>query len=275
MRTTAHDFLDRLHEIPTIPKVVKELLATFERDDTTVDMVARLISSDPVISAKVLRLANSAFYKRARAFSNVNDAVMFIGLHATRTVVLGAALASSIKCPAGFQRESFWRYCLHTAVSARYFAKSAHADGDTAFTIGLIHAIGEPLMYASLAEQMLALDRKHALSHEDRATDENVTLGFCYSDVSADLAERWRFPEVMVDAIRHASQPLVGNSLCTMAGYVWLGARHAGAFELASTPLLQRMDLLPLVDRLHIPVSALHNLPSVTELAEGLEDLVS
>jgi HD-like signal output (HDOD) protein len=275
MKMSSADFLDRLHEIPSVPKVVEELLATFDRDDATLDVVARLIGSDPGISAKVLRLANSPLYRRSRGFTSIYDAVMFIGLHAARTVVLGAGLAGAIHCPPGFQREAFWRYCLHTAVAARYFARAARADGDTAFTVGLIHAIGEPMMYASLPEAMHALDDRVPFADEERADAESSTFGFSFSDVSADLAERWNFPDTMTCAIRHACRPQAVNVFCPMAGFVWLGSRHAAAVELPVEPVAQRQDLVPLLDRLRVPVNTLQSLPPVTELAEGLEDLVA
>lgn len=265
-------FLNHLHDLPTVPKVVRELLATFDRNDATIESISTLIGSDPLISAKVLRLANSPFYRRPRGVASISEAVMFIGLHAARNLVLAASVAGTVRCPRGFSREAFWTFSLRSAAAGRYFAARAGGDAETVFTIGLIHAIGEPLLQGVYSAQMGKLDSRARFGSSARAAAESELFGFNYAEVSADLAERWCFPAVMSQAIRHSVKPLAARPFSEMAGFVWLGAQVAP--EPRVEELLARADVVDCCARLRLPTAQLRDLPSMVELTHGLEDLV-
>jgi HD-like signal output (HDOD) protein len=277
MNPAATRFLDKVHDLPTIPAVVRELLVRFDRDDTTIDTVAELISTDPVISAKVMRLANSAFYRRPGTVSSVFDAVAYIGLHAIRTIVLGAGVMGTVRYPAHFSREMFWRYSLHSAASARYFAQQAKLDADTAFTAGLIHAIGAPLIEFEMANQSGGQGAKQHSSEASffeakKCAEDAANLGFCFSDLSADLIERWHFPLPMVEAIRHRAEPLTAGEFIPEAALVWLGTQCASDYEKQTAALLDHPLTAAVLAQLHLTPAQLHDMPPVADLAIGLNE---
>ena len=90
MLATTASLLNRIHTVPSLPLVVQSLIATFNARDIDVSRIARLIKTDPMITAKVLRLVNSAYYVRSRSIASVNDAVIYLGLDALRMLVVGA-----------------------------------------------------------------------------------------------------------------------------------------------------------------------------------------
>lgn len=262
--------------LPSLPKVLQKLVVAFDLPHPDVTHIAALIGSDPALAAKVLKVANSAFFKRTRSVSSLKDAVLFMGLHTTRLLVLGAGMAGAVRFLDRETRTQFWRYSLHTAVSARYFAKLARQDADCAFTAGLLHAIGEPLMSEVFAEELQVLDETAAFYDAQRAALERMTLGYAYPDVGAALAEQWNFPEPVAAAIRAAPDPFSTGQFSALGACVHLGMQLAGCSEREEQPdsAFAMLDTR-LLDVLKLDAKSVEAMPAVAELSEGLHALVA
>lgn len=275
MSSTA-SLLSRIHSVPTLPKVVQGLIATFEAPEVNVPSVARLVNTDPVIAAKVLRLANSAYYRRSRSIASIGDAVVYLGIDALRMLVVGAGFAGSVPVPASLGRNLFWRYCLHTAVAAKFFAGHCDADQETAFTAGLLHAIGEPLLATTMPQELSRVDPSVRFYDHERAHCERALLGFSFSDLGADLADSWCFPAAVIAAIRRAPDPLDHEDFSPLAACVYLGAHFAAAHE-RNESVEQAASTLDsrVLERAGIDLATAFEMPSVRQLAAGLEELVS
>jgi HD-like signal output (HDOD) protein len=265
--------LDRIDDLPAMPAVTRDLMAEFDKPDVDIDRVTRLVNHDPVLTMKLLRLANSSFYARKGTVDRLQDAIVYIGTHATRNLVLSVGLAASVKFPEGFPQDVFWRYSLHSAVAARHIAACGRRDGSTAFTLGLMRAIGEPLVVSACGAQLREVDRGCAFYGSRRVDAERAALGFSYVDVTAEIAERWHFPESMVEAIRASSSE--SATAAPMAAIVGVGAWVAGEAEAGrgvahGVPqvITEQMRSAKLSDDIF------DSMPPVRELARGLETLL-
>ncbi len=98
----------QLHSLPSIPQVALELVQQFDNRNESLENVARNIERDPVIAAKVLRLANSARFKGARESASIEDAAMRLGFNVLRTLVLASAVTGAFKSAPGFDLKVFW-----------------------------------------------------------------------------------------------------------------------------------------------------------------------
>ena len=119
---------NQLHSLPSIPKVAQELILQFDNPNSSVDSVARNIAMDPVIAAKVLRLANSARFRGAREATSVEDAAMRLGFNTLRTLVLASAVTGAFKTDSGFDLKAFWIHTFQVAGICRLLAKQRGAD---------------------------------------------------------------------------------------------------------------------------------------------------
>lgn len=269
-------FLDQVNNLPTVPKAVRDLLVEFEKADVDVDRIIHLLSADPVLATKVLRLSNSAFYRRSGAISRISDAVVFLGLHAVRNLVLASGLAAGIKFPASFPRKEFWQVSLHSAVLARHLAREVHLDAEAAFATGLMRNIGEPLMYGVLGDAMQKLDETIPFYGRERHALEVAQFGFSSIDLASDIAERWHFPPLTVNSIRHSSASLETIAALQMPGVVQLASWMVAEEMAGGDP---RLDPAPevqaLVLRLDLPPRLYRSTPPTTVLAAGLEDLLA
>lgn len=263
--------------LPAIPKIVHELIDSFNSDDVSIDEIARKLTADPVLSARLLRLANSAYYHVSRSIGTVNEALAMLGFVTVRTLVISSGLTGGYKSMPGMDLKRFWRYSLHTAAIGGWLARRTGVNSDQAFTVCLMHSIGELVMHAGMPEQMLQIDKLASPMDPRRMDMEHTSFGYTYADVGAELARQWRFPLTFADAIKHFPDPLAHDPFDPVAALLHVAAWRAraehnelSADELAATvpaAVLSRLGLT--ADNL------LSEMPPVAELAEGLDCLIS
>ncbi|MFZ4876573.1 HDOD domain-containing protein [Janthinobacterium sp. Mn2066] len=264
------------HALPTAPKIVDELVRSFDNPAVSTEELARKLGADPALSAKLLRLANSAYYHVSRSIGTVEDAVLMLGFVTVRTLVISSGLVSGFKAVPGLNLQQFWRYSLHSAVSARWIAKQTGDNTELAFTIGMMHAIGQLVLHAAAPEQAMQLDKIAPPFDARRLDAERVSLGYSYADVGAELARRWKFPPVFADTIAAFPDPLAGNSLNRMAAVIHLAAWRARIEE----NQLNNEEIIAcypgeVAEALGLPPSIMvDKMPPPATLSAGLEELV-
>ncbi len=263
--------------LPTIPKVVQELIQSFNDEDVSVGDITRRLSADQVLSARLLRLANSAYYHVSRTVATVGDAVTMLGFINVRTLVIGAGLTGGFKGLAGMDLKQFWRHSLHTAVAARHLSKELGLNAELAFTVGLMHAIGQLVMHAGMPQAMLQLDRTINAMDPRRMELERQTFGYSYIDVGAELARRWKFPEEFSNGIAHSGQPLQQTPVNPVAAVVHIAAWRSRAEE--NHLNAEEIEVgWPANVGAEIGLSGsalLQDLPAWAELSAGLEELIA
>ena len=275
--------IDQPSKLPTIPKVTQALIASFSSEDTTVQDISAQIATDPALSAKLLRLANSAFFHVSRTIGTVDDALRMLGFVMVRNLVLGNGMVTAFRDTKGLNMAQFWRYNLNTACASRWLAQQADLNGDMAFTLGLLHAIGQLQMHAIIPAEMSALDKKCNVLAENRAQEETQALGFQFGEVSAELAKVWNFPAPLVEALRHVPAPLAAKEFSEIAGIVHMGtwAARMAALE-CSAQDMEASYPTDVAARLGLDagwVAELHQgsapaMPPFNELTAGLEEML-
>lgn len=193
-------------QLPTLPKLVQELIQSFQDDDADIDDISKKIAMDPALTAKILRLANSAHFGGSRNIGSVNDAVVLLGFNTLRTMVLASGITGAFDYPNTFDKNLFWKSSFECAAIAKWIAKFGDHDRETAFTCGMLSDIGTILMVINFPDQMGDI-LKAASQGADRSALEQSTLGVTAPEVTAELANRWRFPTSIVDALRWQHQP--------------------------------------------------------------------
>ncbi len=262
--------------LPAIPKIVHELIDSFNDQDVSIDEIAKKLAADPVLSARLLRLANSAYYHVSRTVGTVNDAISMLGFVTVRTLVISSGLTGGYKSMPGMDLNRFWRYSMHTAAVAGWLARKTGVNADQAFTVGLMHGIGELVMHAGMPEQMLAMDKQLSAMDPRRLSVEASTFGYNYATVGAELARQWRFPVDFVNTIAHFPLPLANQPFDAAAAVIHLATWRARAEhnELSAEELAATIPA-DVCARLNIkPELILQDMPPLKELCEGLDALI-
>lgn len=140
--------LSRVDELPRLPKAISELLEVVNDDNATVKNIATKVSRDPLISAKVLRLANCAYYGHSREVGSIDEAVVRLGMQTLRTLVLASAVMGAVPKCNGVDLAHFWGQTFEIALYSQEMAKRCGVQPDEAFTCGILHRIGDLLIAA-------------------------------------------------------------------------------------------------------------------------------
>lgn len=272
---TLDELLHNPKALPTAPKVLEDLITSFDNPDVSVDQITRTLSADPVLSAKLLRLANSAYYHVSRSIGTVDDAVRMLGFVTVRTLVISSGLVNGFRTAPGLDLPNFWCYSLRAAVAARWIAKKTGENSDLAFTIGLMHAIGQVIIHAGMPEQAAQLDDAVSCYDPARMAQEDEAFGFNFSQAGAGLAQRWKFPDVFTRTIEHFPDPLQGGEPDRLACVVHLAAWRARLDELGESAGTADMPVAVAAVFGLEPALLLDEMPALGELSAGLEELIS
>lgn len=278
-----HSLLDQPNKLPTIPKVAQQVIASFAAEDVSVGTIAAQIAADPALTAKLLRLANSAYFRVSRTIGTVDDALRMLGFVMVRNLVLGNSMAVAFKNTPGLDLAQFWRYNLYTACTARWLTLAHDGDGDLAFTVGLMHGVGQLHVHSVAPSAVAPLDQQCTVLDARRAELERQVLGFHFGDVTAALAGLWHLPPPIIEALRAVPDPLQATPWSEAAAWVHLGAWRARCAVLAldddtaraSYPaeVARRLQLADGWAPAHT-VAGQQVIPELSELTQGLEEML-
>jgi HD-like signal output (HDOD) protein len=188
-------------KLPMIPKVVQELVNSFSRSDVVnSDEIALTVGHDQVLTARVLRLANSARFGGSRRVGSLDDALIILGFDNLRVLVIASGVTGATANIPNFDLKSFWQRCFEIANTSRVVARLAHQNPQLAFTCGLLARIGELVLHVAVPEKTPEID--HLVNQgRDRMEVEHELLGVDSAQVGSELAWRWSLPDNIVSAI--------------------------------------------------------------------------
>ena len=217
--------------LPCIPKSVALLLSELARPEPDLRKLGQLFGTDPALTTRLLTLANSALFQLSHKVSSIPEALAILNTGHLRNLAQAAALGLSFRSVPGINLQHFWRYSLNAAKLARALAGTVRENPATAFTAGLVHAVGELVMHMGLPQEMAALNLQLLPLDLRRARMETRRLGFCYADVGAGFARKWQFPDCIVDALQSQISPFDDGVYEPLAGVVHLASWRARAKE--------------------------------------------
>jgi HD-like signal output (HDOD) protein len=267
---------EQTQQLPHIPRVVQELMQSFQDEDIDVDKISKKVAMDQALTAKVLRLANSAHYGASRSVANTNDAIVLLGFTTLRTMVLASGVTSSFKAPEGFDMNQFWKQSFAIAALSKWIANYIpNCEEETAFTCGMLSSIGSLLIRIVLPTETKSIDEAEALGGK-RHTLERGQLGFDGTEVGAELAKRWKFPDEMLAAIHDQNNADLDKEYGVYAGILYI-AKYLHSAHNDNWDEARIIDEFPLAVAQSIGMDAekaYQDLASTTDLESGLDALL-
>ena len=208
-KDTMNEVLAHLNQLPALPMVVQEVIRSFDDPKITTSKLAHKISQDQIITAKVLRIANSSFYGLSRQVGSVQDAVVILGFDSVRTLTIAAGLIHgfSLGTDTILDRKKFWHTSIQVAVYAKAIAKRLGQNQEIAFTAGLLHDIGQIVLALCIPDVYGHLLIQQSELHGDLFEIEQAELGFDHALLGSEVAKRWKFPLAIQHAIEFHHMP--------------------------------------------------------------------
>jgi putative nucleotidyltransferase with HDIG domain len=201
-------------QLPSAPEIAQKMLVTVNRDDVTVGHLAALIARDQSLTARLLRLANSAFFALRTRVTSIPQAVTLLGFARVRNLVLGLSVWTAFDAndPAGRRyRRRMWTHTSMVAATAKMLVERTGGDSATAFAAGLLHDVGKLVLGLRLGASYWALLDEAATQSREASSVELEAFGCHHATVGGWLLQLWQLPPALVDPVALHHDPLCGE----------------------------------------------------------------
>lgn len=219
--------IKRIEDLPVLPAVAVEALTLSMKDDTALDQLSKVMESDTVLTARMLRLVNNARSGLANKVSTVKQAVALAGLNQVRCALMGVLMRehlSDASQTATQAYKAFWSHSLMAGVMAQLVAQRSYPElRDTAFVGGLLHDIGKIVLQDAFPESISSILELQEESARDSLEAEQTVLDVNHCIAGKMLAQQWSLPEDLTDCIwLHHYRPEVPDMTTSHRELVWI-----------------------------------------------------
>ena len=222
MKLTIEQLFDQIHKVPQVPEIVRTLITQLNDPDSDFDAIAKNVEKEQVISIKVLRLVNSAFFGLSKKIGSIDEAVVMLGMSRLKTLVIASGIVSAVPEIPNFNIKDFWIDSFRTATYAKWLAEQSRLENsDMVFTAGLINGLGNILIHLADAKAANEIDQ-HVKAGNSRSDYERKRLGFTSQEVCAELCRRWHFSEDLIDTVAKAGEPMTFEEISLPACVVFI-----------------------------------------------------
>ncbi|HPF34282.1 MAG TPA: HDOD domain-containing protein [Candidatus Krumholzibacteria bacterium] len=205
------DILKRVSSVPPLPAVLMKLRACCMDPDADFAAMARVIETDPGLTANLLRLANSAYFGARGTIGSVSFAISRLGLKRVHQIALAVCVAPIARRTVrgyGLDPDALWEHSLATAMAAEHLAADLPAvDKGDAFTAGLLHDMGKLILGMFVEDEYREIQRLVAEDECSFDEAERSVLGTDHAGVGAMILRHWDLPASIVDAVRWHHHP--------------------------------------------------------------------
>ena len=207
-KATFKALLKECKNLPTLPGIVGKLATMAEDPNTSTDQIGKVISKDHILSAKLLRLVNSAFYGFPQRISSLSSAIILLGFSVVKSLIITASIFEFME----EQDIELWEHSLGCAVVCSVVAKRMGiADPEEVSTAGLIHDIGKVAIKMELPKEYAEII---AIMQKDNVTirvAEKQVLGFDHAEAGGWLTKSWNLPDKLVEPITFHHNPRMAS----------------------------------------------------------------
>lgn len=217
--------------------IAAQLVETLSKETVDITFLRDLIAQDPVLTAAVLRWANSPIYGTARRVNTLDAAISILGLSKVRARAIAFFITNTFDAPVGIDRDAFWAFCMHSGGYAQWLAIAAGLNESEAWLTAMMARLGE-LIIGQMDHATLQDIEAAEGSLQERWQLERERVGFDEGEVMAEVSRQWFFPDSMVEALHKCSRPLTFMAFSPMAAVVHLAMLLADLDDVDDQSLL-------------------------------------
>lgn len=267
---SAQELVSQIEALASLPTVYQRIRDQLDAPDGSVLEVARLVSADPALTTRLLRLVNSALYGYGGSIDTVERAVQILGLQQVHDLVLAMSLSAAFARiqPEGFDLHGFWRGSVMCALAARDIARKCDLPAaERLFVIGLLADIGHLVMHQTLPA--LATEAREAAERSGEALHlaERRIIGCDHAELGATLMDHWHLPAGFTGAIGNQILPRLGGEYALDAAVVHVASAIVRADRIGESSDTTAARIDPVVwAQLELPPDRLRGIRADAEL---------
>ena len=199
---------------PSPPAIAVKILNAVQKDDAALAELGEIIATDPALTAKMLKVANSGIFNCNGSITNIKRAMSILGTQVIKNIALSFVIAAELSSDThtGFDFEHFWKRSVTTAVAAELLAKAVQHRDDDIFVTALLQDIGMLVISLTKGEEYNILLSESRLSEIDLPVLEKKKYGFDHQQVGYALLTNWKLPDSISEPIISHHTPHAANS---------------------------------------------------------------
>jgi putative nucleotidyltransferase with HDIG domain len=216
MKSVVDKVKDSIERMPTLSPVVHKISEVANNVRSSAQELTDVIQLDPVLTAKVIRMVNSAYFGLPQEVKSLKQAVVMLGLNTIKNVALSSAVLGKIylKGSTSLNGQDFWKHSLGVGVASKLIARRLGVDVKVVeeyFIAGLIHDIGKVLINNFFPEEMNEV-LEIAARKEDPITDiERRVVGLTHEEIGIAIGKKWKFANNLLYAVGRHHQPVISG----------------------------------------------------------------
>lgn len=211
---TAHELVLKNINLLSLPETAMRINQMVSDPNSTASDIGDIISQDPSLTARLLRVVNSAFYGFPSQIDTISMAITVLGTRQLRDLVMTTSVINRFRdIPTNvIDMENFWCHSLTSALAAKNFANHMKiSNSERLFVAGLLHDIGKLVMYITLPDPSRQVIEVAGEPQVDSSHVEEAIFGFTHSQVGAELLRQWKLPESLIEPVAFHHTPASAN----------------------------------------------------------------
>jgi HD-like signal output (HDOD) protein len=192
------EIVKKVSTIGTLPEITNQIIRMVEDPKSTASQLHKVISHDPALVTRILKVVNSAFYGLPGQIGSVERAIMMLGLNSVKNLAVAASLGQMFrgkKLCDGFMPKDLWTHCIAVGIAGRDIARQMKLNiADEAFLAGMIHDVGILIAMQVHPEQLREVCEAAKTGVQSFCDLERDIIGVDHQQLGMALAEQWKFP---------------------------------------------------------------------------------
>jgi len=225
--------------LPPLSPVIQKVMEITHNPKSSAQDLADVITSDPILSAKVLKMVNSAYFGGRQDFSNLKQTIVILGTNAIKNIALSSAVLSALRGSkiAPISDEEFWRYSFGVGIASKSIASLAGVSKqqlEEFFVAGLIHDIGKILLVHAFPNDYKKILDMSKTSKFSITQIEKKILGVSHEEIGEGIGKKWGFDKGYLNAIGHHHIPVTEGEFSKYSMIVGVASYMVSTMNIAS-----------------------------------------
>lgn len=264
MFTTAKQLVADVSDLVSLPDVCVRVNEMVDDPNSSASDIGKVITQDPSMTARLLRIANSPFYGFVQEITTVSRAIAVIGTTQLRDLVLATSAIDTFENIPNYlvNMRHFWMHSIYTGLCAKALAEEFDKKkSESFFVAGLLHDIGQLVLFNKMPERSrdILIQVMEGPEGVEFHHEEKNVFGFDHAEVGAELLNNWKLPEILCESVRYHHAPLTTGKYAKETAIVHIANSLGCLAELHSENAWEA----PLIDKRAWEVTGLN--PEITK----------